>query len=219
MTAGNQINLNTSGGGQILVNGDVNLRAGTGATGGNNNLNIDRTGFGTAANTGLSVVGDLTADSSATGADDFFIVRNNGNTGIGQDAVGGDIAINISDGGALDIGGNANFLTSAQGGKGETQNGFGQAGSIAFNMDSGTAQFGGNVNFNAAVLNAGEGKIGGNGPGLVGSDSTAGNIDVNLTGGQMSVTGNLGLTAYAIGSSGSDSATAQNNAATAGCIE
>jgi len=218
LTAGNQINLNTSAGGQILVNGDVNLTAGTGATGGTINIDIDRTGFGTEADTGLRVSGNLTADSSATGADDFFIVRNNGNTGIGEDATGGDITINITDGGVLVVGGNARFLTSAQGGKGEVQNGFGQAGNIAFNMDSGTARFGGNADFDARVRNASDGKIGGNGVGLLGSSSTAGDIDLNLSGGQMTVD-RLGLTAYAIGSSGSDSATAQNNAATAGDID
>ncbi|WP_156472223.1 hypothetical protein [Sphingorhabdus sp. M41] len=219
LTAGNQINLNTSGGGQILVNGDVNLTAGTGATGGDINLNIDRTGFATAVDTGLRVSGNLTADSSASGADDFATVRDNGNTGIGQDAIGGDITINITEGGVLDVGGNGIFSTSAQGGKGENQNGSAQAGNIAFNMDSGPADFGGNANFNTAALNAGEGKAGGNGPGLVGSDSTAGDISLSLSGGEMTVTGNLGLTGDADGTSGSDSATAQNNAAVAGTID
>ncbi|WP_417591830.1 beta strand repeat-containing protein [Parasphingorhabdus sp.] len=216
LTAGNEINLNTSGGGQILVNGDVNLTAGSGATGGNININIDRTGFGTPVNTGLVVSGDLTMDATATGLDDFFSVVNNGGTGIGQDAVGGNIAINITGGGVLDVGGNTRFLTSAQGGKGEIQNGFGQAGNIVFTMDSGTVLFGGDLDFDASVLNTGDGKIAGNGVGLLGSNSTAGNIDLILSGGEMTVIGNLGLSTYAIATSGSDETTSQNNVAVAG---
>ncbi|MEH6716935.1 hypothetical protein, partial [Parasphingorhabdus flavimaris] len=218
LTAGNEINLNTAGGGQISVNGDVNLTAGTGATGGNININIDRTGFGTPINTGLVVSGDLTMDSSASGLDDFFTFRNNGGTGIGQDAVGGNIAIDITGGGVLDVGGNTRFLTSAQGGKGEIQNGSGQAGNIAFTMDSGTVQFGGDLDFEAMVRSTGDGKVGGNGPGSLGSSSTAGNIDLNLSGGDLTVIGDLGLSAHATATSGSDDATSQNNAGMAGAI-
>jgi hypothetical protein len=219
LTSGNEINLNTSGGGQILVNGDVNLTAGTGATGGNINLNIDRTGFATSANTGLTLSGDLNFDSRGIGADDFFTVLNNGGTGIGQDATGGDVTINITNGGVLDVGGNATFLTSAQGGKGEIQNGFSQAGNIAFNMDSGTAQFGGNIAFNASAISTGSGKIGGNGAGLLGSDGIAGNVGLNLSGGEMTVDGNLQITTDAERTSGSDSAAIQNNVAVAGAVD
>ncbi|WP_339826455.1 hypothetical protein [uncultured Parasphingorhabdus sp.] len=219
LTAGNEINLNTSGGGQIFVNGDINLTAGTGATGGNINLNIDRTGFGFQANTGLRLTGDLNFDSRGIGADDFFTVIDNGGTGIGQDATGGDVTINITNGGLLDVGGNTTFLASAQGGKGEIQNGFAQAGDITFNMDGGTAQFGGNVNFNASAIDAGSGKIGGNGPGLLGSDSIAGNVGLNLSGGEMTVSGTLQITTDAERTSGSDSTVVQNNVAVAGAVD
>ncbi|WP_417622618.1 hypothetical protein [Parasphingorhabdus sp.] len=218
LAARDQIDINARGGGTIGANGNVTLRAGFGNTGGTININADQTGFTDTIVSGLIATGNLVVDTSATGLDDFFTVRNNGNTGIGEDAVGGDINININGGGDLVVGGTAQFIATAQGGKGENLNGSGQGGNIDLNMSSGTINVTGTTTFNSEVVSAQNGKVGGNGSGLIGSDSIAGDISVSLSGGSVT-TGNMSFQLGAVASSGAAPGGAQSNDATAGAFD
>lgn len=218
LEARNQIDINARGGGTIGANGNVTLRAGTDGVGGTININADQVGFGDSIVSGLIATGDLIVDVSASGLDDFFTVRNNGGTGIGQDAVGGNINIDISGGGDLVVGGSALFDASAQGGKGENQNGSGQGGNINLNISSGTFNVTGTTFFDSQVIDAQNLKIAGNGPGPVGSDSVAGDISLNLSGGAVT-TGGMEFNFGAVASAGDTSGGAQSNDATAGVFD
>lgn len=166
----------------------------------------------------LSVGGDFVIDTSARGADDFFTVLNNGGTGIGADAIAGSINLTSGGGTNLNIGGDLVLDASAQGGKGEAQNGSAAAGDISANFTStGSTTIGGFVVLDAQAIAAQNGKIGGNGPGLVGSSSAGGNVSLTLSGAGLSAAG-LFIDASATASSGQDSTIAQSNDATAGAI-
>ena len=218
LEARNQLDINTTGGGSIDVNGDLTLRAGTDGVGGTININADQVGVGTPITSGLLVTGDLVVDASAQGLDDFFTVRNNGGTGIGQDAVGGNININISGDGDLVVGGTARFNASAQGGKGENQNGSGQGGNINLTLSSGTFNVTDFTVFDAQVIDADESKLAGNGPGLIGSDSVGGNVNLLISGGAIT-TGNIFVNLDSIASAGAQSGGAQSNNATSGSFD
>ncbi|MEQ9661229.1 MAG: hypothetical protein RLN87_01620, partial [Parasphingopyxis sp.] len=217
LDAFNRIDINASGGGIIGASGDVNLRAGNGATGGTINITADQNGFTDDIISGLLVTGNLNVDVGAAGADDFFTVRNNGNTGIGEDAVGGSINVNVTGRGDIVVLGNAQFLAGAQGGKGEIQNGSGQGGDVTLSIDSGTFNVSGSTTIDTSVLSAQSGKIGGNGPGKIGSDSIAGDVTLNLSGGTFSSSG-MTINARAEASSGDNNATVQSNDAAGGNI-
>lgn len=216
--ARNQIDINARGGGVIGANGNVTLRSGTDGVGGTININADQIGFGDLITSGLLATGNLVVDASAAGLDDFSTVRNNGGTGVGQDAVGGNININISGGGDLVVGGAAQFLARAQGGKGENQNGSGQGGTINLNMSSGTFNIAGTALFDAQVIEAQNLKIGGNGPGLVGSGSIGGAVSLTLSGGVVT-TGNMFVDLGAIATSGEPTGGVQSNDATSGIFD
>ncbi|PHR15739.1 MAG: hypothetical protein COA41_15575, partial [Sphingopyxis sp.] len=218
LEARNQLDINTTGGGSIDINGDLTLRAGTDGVGGTININADQVGVGTPITSGLLVAGDLVVDASAQGLDDFFTVRNNGGTGIGQDAVGGNININISGDGDLVVGGTARFDASAQGGKGENQNGFGQGGNINLTLSSGTFNIIGQTVFDAQVIDADESKLEGNGPGLIGSNSVGGNVNLLISGGALT-TGNIFVNLDSVASAGAQSGGAQSNDATSGSFD
>jgi len=219
LEARNQIDINVSGGGLVGASGDVILRAGSGNVGGTINFNIEGFGFAdtTPVFSSLTTGGDFIVDTSATGLDDFFNVRDNGGTGIGQDATAGAININI-DGGDLLVGGAAQFNASAQGGKGEIQNGSGQGGNINLNISDGTFDVTGTTFFDSQVISAQSLKIGGSGPGQLGSDSVAGNISLNLSGGAVT-TGGMVFSLGAAASSGDASGGAQSNDASAGAFD
>ena len=218
LEARNQIDVNARGGGSVSANGNVTLRAGTDGVGGTININTDQVGFASPITSGLLVAGDLVVDASAAGLDDFFTVRNNGNTGIGQDAVGGDININISGGGDLVVGGAAQFDAGAQGGKGENQNGSARGGNINLDISSGTFNVTGPTFFGTQALDAQNLKIGGNGPGLIGSDSIGGNVNLALSGGAFT-TGTLFVGLGAIASAGEATGGVQSNDATSGVFD
>ncbi len=218
LKARNQIDINARGGGNIGANGNVTLRAGSDNIGGTININADQVGFTDTIISGLLVTGDLIVDANAAGLDDFATVRDNGGTGIGQDAVGGNININITGGGDLVVGGTAQFSATAQGGKGENQNGSGQGGNINLNISSGTFNVTGATTFDTQVIAAQNMKIAGNGSGLIGSDSVAGNIGLNLSGGSVT-TGSMFIGLGAIASPGEASGGAQSNDATGGVFD
>ena len=211
LEARNQIDINARGGGNIAANGNVTLRAGTDGVGGTININADQVDFGDAIISGLLVTGNLVVDASASGLDDFDTVRNNGNTGIGQDAVGGEININISDGGDLVVGGTAQFVASAQGGKGENQNGSAQGGNINLDISSGTFNVTGSTFFETHAIEAQNSKSAGNGAGLIGSDSIGGNVNLALSGGTVT-TGGIFVNLGAIATIGEDSGSVQSQA-------
>ena len=218
LEARNQIDINALGGGSIGANGNVTLRAGADGAGGTININADQIGFGDLITSGLLATGNLVVDVSAAGLDDFATVRNNGGTGIGQDAVGGEINININGGGDLVVGGAAQFIARAQGGKGENQNGSGQGGNINLNISSGTFNIAGTTLFDAQVVESQNLKIGGNGPGLLGSDSIGGTISMALSGGVVT-TGNVDVELGAVATSGETTGGVQSNDATSGMFE
>jgi len=218
LEARNQIDIDARGGASVRANGNITLRAGTDGVGGTININVDQVGAISPSSSGFTASGNLVVDTSATGLDDFFTVRNNGGTGIGQDAVGGDININISGNGNFVVGGAAQFIASAQGGKGENQNGSGQGGNINLDISSGTFNVTGTTFFETQAIEAQNLKIGGNGPGLIGSDSIGGNVTLALSGGAVT-TGNIFVNLGAIASVGDASSSVQSNDATSGAFD
>ena len=207
ITADNSVSLSLQDTATINIDGDLTM-ASTGS------VDVDLTSTsGT-----LSVGGDLRIDTSARGADDFFTLRNNGGTGIGADAVAGSISWVLGGGTNLNIGGNFVLDASAQGGKGEIQNGSSTAGDIFANFSSaGSTNIGGFMTLDARALSALEFKVAGNGPGLIGNSSTAGDVTLILGGNSITSDG-LYIDASADATPGDDSSTAQSNDATAGAI-
>ena len=218
LEARNQIDLNARGGGDIRANGNIILRAGSAGVGGTINIDADQLGFASPTTSGLIATGNLVVDASASGLDDFDTVRNNGGTGIGQDATGGTINIDISGDGDIVVGGTAQFNVTAQGGKGESQNGSGQGGNINLNISSGTFNVTGTTFLDSHVIDAQSLKIGGNGPGLLGSSSIAGDISLNFSGGAVT-TGAMFVGLGAIATKGEVSGGAQSHSATGGVFE
>ncbi len=219
LTAGTEINIGADEGGVFRVAGNANLRAGSAANGGAINL-VAINDPGSPDGIGeIDIGGNLTVDAGAMGADDFFTVRNNGGTGIGEDAIGGDISINVLNGGRLQVGGSSEFLTDAQGGKGEEFNGLSQGGNITVNLADDTSSISllGSVTFDTEARSTGSGKIGGNGVGGVGNDGIAGNFSLNLQGGTM-VAGDISINTDARATSGSDGTVSQSNDGIAGNV-
>ncbi len=230
VVAGNSIDIGITDTASITVLGDLSLRAGVDpATGGTVNVTLaaaqpDPNDLGQELPPGyalpreMAIGGSFIVDASASGADDFATIRNNGGTGIGQDAAAGSINFDVSGGSSLIVGGNLVLDASAQGGKGEIRNGSGTAGDITVNAGAGTKTIiSGGLIVDAGVIAAQSGKIAGNGLGLLGSDSVAGDISITLAGDQFSA-GFMQLNASAQGSDGSDSSAAQSNDASAGSI-
>lgn len=221
LNAGTEINFAADAGGVIRVAGNASLRAGSSAANGGtiNILAVDNPaspdGIGE-----ITVGGNFSADVSAMGADDFFIIRNNGGTGVGEDAVAGDISINVSNGGSFQVDGSSQFLTNAQGGKGEEFNGSAEAGNISLSLTDAASSINlaGDVTFNAGTLSTGRGKIGGSGPGRVGSDSTGGDFSLDLQAGTF-VAGRISIDTSGIASGGTDENVVQSNDAFAGDVD
>ncbi len=217
VTAGNSVTLGIADYSGISVAGDLTVRAGQSAAVTLNSVSPPPLGNPPPGGGVLSVGGNFTIDTSAAGADDFFTVRNNGNTGIGGDAAAGSISLDIGGVSALSVGNSLTLKASAQGGKGELQNGSGTGGNITVNLTSGSVAIGGSLLLSADVAAAQAGKIGGNGPGAIGSDSSAGNIALNVSGGSLSAAV-VSLSASAEASAGSNSGIAQSNDAAAGAV-
>tara|TARA_R100001244_G_scaffold39766_7_gene35893 strand:+ start:7505 stop:17986 length:10482 start_codon:yes stop_codon:yes gene_type:complete len=218
LEARNRIDINARGGGVIRSAGNLTLRAGTDGIGGTINIDADQTGVVGPIVSGLIADGNLLVDASAAGLDDFSNVRNNGGTGIGQNAVGGTINIDINGGGDLVVGGTARFMADAQGGKGETQNGSAQAGNINLDISSGTFNVTGTTFFGTRAIAAQNLKALGNGPGLVGSDSVGGNVNMALSGGVVT-TGNMFVDLGAVATAGESAGGVQSNDATSGAFD
>ncbi len=207
VTADGGIALSLAGSAAISIDGDLTLKS---AGDIDVDLQIDE---GT-----MFVGGNFVLDTQTQRADDFFTVLNNGGTGIGADAVSGAINLTIGGGTSLDVGGNLILNSAAQGGKGELQNGLATAGDIAVDFSTtGTIDIGGLMLISAEAISAQTGKLAGNGPGGIGSDSTGGNITLNLNSGGLNA-GGLLANASAAASSGDNSAIAQSNDAIAGAI-
>jgi len=207
VTAGGGIALSLAGSAAISVDGDLTLKSG-------GDIDVDLTA---AAGT-MFVGGNFVLDTQTREADDFFTVLNNGGTGIGAGAVSGAINLTVGGGTSLDVGSNLVLNSAAQGGKGELQNGLATAGDIAVDFSTtGTIDIGGQMLISAEAISAQTGKIAGNGPGGIGSDSTGGNITVNLNTGGLNA-GGLMVNASAEASGGDNSAIAQSNDAIAGAV-
>ena len=207
VTAGGNIGLSLAGSDTISVDGDLTLTSG-------GDIDVDLT-----STSGTLVVGGNFVLSTLTlGADDFFTVRNNGGNGVGADAVSGAINLTIGGGSNLDVGGNLFLNSAAQGGKGEIQNGLATAGDIVADFSTtGSVDIGGFLLITAQAVSAQAGKIGGNGPGGIGSDSTGGNVTLNFGGSGISAAG-MFVDASADASSGDNSGVAQSNDAIAGAV-
>ncbi|WP_162559013.1 hypothetical protein [Sphingorhabdus sp. EL138] len=219
LTAGTEINIGADEGGVFRVAGNANLRAGSAANGGAINLVAINDPTSPDGIGEIDIGGNLIVDTGAMGADDFFTVRNNGGTGIGEDAIGGDISVNVSNGGRLQVGGSSEFLTDAQGGKGEEFNGLSQGGNITVNLADNTSSISllGAVTFDTEARSTGSGKMGGNGVGSVGNDGIAGNFSLNLQGGTMAA-GDISINTDARATSGSDGTVSQSNDGIAGNV-
>lgn len=166
----------------------------------------------------FSVGGDLFADTSAFGADDIGTIRNNGGTGIGVDSAAGSIMLTVGGGTNFTINGNLELAALAQGGLGENQSGASTGGDVTVNFNStGSTFVGASLVLDSQALAAQDGKDLSSGIGLVGSDSTAGDVTLNLGGASLAV-GGLFMDASADASAGDGSATAQSNDATAGTV-
>ncbi|MBD3775375.1 MAG: hypothetical protein IE921_17570, partial [Rhodobacteraceae bacterium] len=167
----------------------------------------------------VNIGGTLDVDTSGSGRDDFFIIRDNGNTGIGEDAVGGAIGVSVVNGGDLTVGGLTTLDASAQGGKGEVSSGSATGGNVSVTIGGAgsAANFAGGMAISTAASDAAAGKIGGGGTAAQGSDSTAGNVSLIVNGGTLDA-GFVQIDATADATSGGDSTIVQDNKATSGDI-
>lgn len=211
----NRLTYGTAVGGVSNVAGNVTLRAGADqAIGGAIDVRVAGGASIPSGSSHASVGGTLALDTSGVGRDDYGTKRDNGNSGNGQDAIGGPITISVSDNGSLAVG-TLLANASAQGGKGESRSGSARAGSIDLTLSSGSVTVTGDSRLNAGALSAEEGE-----PGAlaeVGADGTAGGITVNLAGGRFDAAA-LTLVADGSASDGDDAAIAQSNDATAGSV-
>ena len=219
IAAGQTINIAATAAASVGATGDVTLRAGTGSeTGGNINITVDQIGFTDSVISGLLVGGDLTIDASGSGLDDFGSIRDNGNTGIGTDATGGNVTINVASGGDIVVAGNFEIDASAQGGKGELVSGDSVGGNVSLTMSSGTINVGGRLFIDTFAEDAAIAKSTIPGTGAVGSDSIAGDVAIDISGGTLTTGTNIFVRAYASATDGADFETEQSNDATAGDV-
>ncbi len=225
-TAGSAIDINLLDGDAIAISGHFDLTAGDGAgQGGDVNITITGSsatsggggggpvGIGGPGVEGLVVDGNMTVNTGARGLDDFINNRNNGGTGVGQDAIAGDVTVNIADDGNLQVGGVLTLDASAQGGKGETQNGSATAGNVELTLADGNLLAGVGLSIDTQAIRAQEGKNTEGGLGLLGNDGFAGDITIDLLGGTSDL-GAVTISAHADSTDGSDMSAPQINDAT-----
>jgi filamentous hemagglutinin family protein len=165
----------------------------------------------------INIGGSLVADSSGVGRDDFFVIRQNGNTGIGEDAVGGDISLTVSGGGSISVGGDTTLDASAQGGKGEFRSGSSTGGDVSILVTGATSSLNlpNFVRIATNGINAESLKPGGGGSAELGADSVAGNFSLVVNGGSLDL-GFAQIDTSADATSGDDETQAQENTARAG---
>lgn len=165
----------------------------------------------------INIGGSLVADSSGVGRDDFFVIRQNGNTGIGEDAVGGDISLTVSGGGSISVGGDTTLDASAQGGKGEFRSGSSTGGDVSILVTGATSSLNlpNFVRIATNGINAESLKPGGGGSAELGADSVAGNFSLVVENGTLDL-GNAQIDVSAEATSGDDDTQVQENSARAG---
>jgi hypothetical protein len=216
LTAGDSVDVNVTANGRINVSGSLNLTAGDGAgNGGTIDVNVDAAGalVGLGGGT-LSTGGNLSINTAGRGLDDDNdLIFDNGGLGIAGDGVGGDISLDLSNNGVISIGGSLDLDASANGGRGFFQHGSATAGSIEINVADGTASILGSIALDAGANLAGTRVL--TGSAEEGSDSTAGNVTINLTGGSIDANF-LGVNVNANATGGTDSTIVQSNDAAAG---
>lgn len=220
-TGGSGIAVSAVGNGSIDIQGDLRLDSGQDQSVGApiSILAAVDPGNPTGPAGSISIGGDLVADSSGVGRDDFFAIRQNGNTGIGEDAVGGDIALTVSGGGSISVAGNTTLDASAQGGKGEFRSGSSTGGDVSILVTGATSSLSlpNFVRIATNGINAESLKPGGGGSAELGADSTAGNFSLVVNGGSLDL-GFAQIDVSADATSGDDDTQAQENVAQAGDV-
>ncbi len=218
LIGGDGVSVLVTGTGTIDISGSLNITAGDGVgDGGSISVNIDGTGAGASPlPTGsMSIGGDLSLNASGQGLDDVAGFVNNGGTEIGGDGVGGDISLTLGEDGALSVGGNIDLDASANGGRGLIRHGSAAAGDINLTIGNGDASIGGDIILDASANEAGT--LVDNRTADEGSDSLAGDITFNISGGSISA-GDLVMDVSAAATSGNNPGIAQSNDATAGDV-
>ena len=155
--------------------------------------------------------GNLNVDVSSDDTNRLTGVQNTG-----EDAVGGNISVNVFGGGNLTVAGTTALDADARGGVGDIENGLSDAGDISISL-SGTDSL---INLVGATTIDAEGERPDTGFGQrpdIGSDSFGGNVVVNLQDGAMT-TGDVAIDTDGFASQGIDSSIEQSNDASAGDI-
>nr|WP_298929112.1 hypothetical protein [uncultured Erythrobacter sp.] len=181
------INISATSGANIVVEGDLTARASDGENGGAINVTIDDAGRDDAITTsGLTLLGDSTFDVSARGFSD------GGSTGIGGDAVGGTINIDVSQGGDIVALGNISLVADAQGGFGGSRAGAATAGSVDVTITGANTRISadGNLSVTTQGMEATDPQAP---PGFdsapeFGSSSSGGAVNIDLVDGTLAVT-------------------------------
>lgn len=192
-SANNAVNLSATAGASINVSGNLGISAGTVGQGGDITITVDDAGRDSAAIvSGLIVGGNLTVGVGAVGDYDPDM-------GQGGDAFGGNLAVSVSQGGDIAVGGNASFVATGRGGYGNYRSGNGQGGSIGLTMTGANSAIsvGGTLDITSAGLSSVNPQNGYAYTDSAGS-TTGGSIDLVLTEGTLNVA-SLTLDASATG--------------------
>ncbi|TMM50342.1 hypothetical protein [Qipengyuania marisflavi] len=212
--AANQIDFEAINGGNIFAFGSVSLGAGSGAVGGTINITADDVGRDDDAIINGIVVGEnFTASTARLGVNDSSA------GGIGGNATGGTINVDINTGGDFLVGGNVNLSAFARAGFGEAQAGNATGGSVNFAVTgiNSRAQVTGTL----AIDTSADAAINPDSVGAlyaaVGGDAVGGAASFFVTDGRTNL-GELLIDSSATASRGTDASTAQSNDAVAGDV-
>jgi filamentous hemagglutinin family protein len=208
------ITLKVTNGAGYVQSGNLVLNSGTQGQGGDITLLADATGVSApTATNGIKVGGGLTANSRALGAND------SSSSGIGGDAVAGNITFDVNNGAQLAVGGNLVLNASARAGFGSAKAGDATAGNVAMTVDgaNSAATVTGNLSLVGNALAATNPDSSGPSIALVGGDARGGNITLTANDANLSA-GTVLLNSSAVASSGNDATIAQSNDANAGDI-